>query len=319
MRIFLCAVLCFCLFRPGAYALEDKSREIAQELALNEAQSDTGTAAPALRQQLGKVVAVKEEEDLNSELDSYARFMPSAGASSQSGRVSSIESASEYSYDFKVFGKLPVEFGIATRFIGLDNTTAVKLPAHLNAVSAGAQATLPFFFDKTYFTAGLVPSFLSDDWDFHSSSFHLMQRYFAIYQPNEKWTFVCGVGIFPHYEDWIWPIAGFIYKPNDRLTFNIVPKRPEISYDISEKLTVFGEGDISSNEFKVTKDNVKNAVLQYNEMHAGLGLRYRPNKYINTSLSAGSVFNRSLKYRDSLGKVVLKNGLYTEFRVDISM
>ena len=37
-----------------------------------------------------------------------------------------------------------------------------------------------------------------------------------------------------------------------------------------------------------------------------------------SSLTAGSVFNRSIKYRDdSLGKVGIKNGLYTELRVDM--
>jgi hypothetical protein len=51
-------------------------------------------------------------------------------------------------------------------------------------------------------------------------------------------------------------------------------------------------------------------------MHLGGGLKYSLNKFIDTSLSVGGMFNRTLKYRDSLGKVNIQNCLYTEFRVE---
>jgi len=61
-------------------------------------------------------------------------------------------------------------------------------------------------------------------------------------------------------------------------------------------------------------------VLEYNEMHLGTGVKYQVNKYIQSSISAGYIFNRSIKYReDNLGKVSLKDGLYTELRVNISI
>jgi len=288
-----------------AYA-EDKARSAAQPVSQK------------YRQQLERVV-VEEEEYFPQELDSYLRFMPPQGADAQSGKVSVTESASEYSYDIKVFGKLPIEFAVSSRYIGINNTTVVKLPAHLTEAAIGMEAVLPFFnVDKTYLTIGLAPSFFTDNWNFHASSFRLPQRYFFIYQVDEKLAFVCGVEVIPDFADPVSPILGFIYKPNERLVFNITPERPEISYALNNKLTVLLEGDRQNREFEVSKDGIKNTVLEYNEMHLGAGLRYRPNKNIKSSLTAGSVFNRSIKYRDdSLGKVGIKNGLYVELRVDM--
>ncbi|MFA4854598.1 MAG: DUF6268 family outer membrane beta-barrel protein [Candidatus Omnitrophota bacterium] len=301
MKSALCAIALFCLFNLNSYA-----------------QVVNSPPAGGYRQVLEEVV-VKEEEYFPQELDSYVRYMPSRGAKAQSGKVGIIDSASEYNYEIKAWDKLPVEFSTSVRYIGIENSTVVKLPARLTRVDFGVSTALPFFnFNNTYLAIELSPSFLSDNWNLRLSAFSMVQRYFLFYKFDEKLSFVCGLRIEPHFEDPFWPILGFIYKPNDKLTFNIVPERPEISYALDKKLTVFLEGDNSSEEFRVTKDNLKNAALQYNEMHLGAGFRYNFNKHVKGSLSCGSVFNRSIKYRqDSLGKVAMENGLYTEFRLDI--
>ncbi|MBU1923640.1 MAG: hypothetical protein KJ710_05230, partial [Candidatus Omnitrophica bacterium] len=283
------------------------------------AETATVPVNPAYRQKLEHVVEIKQD-DFPYELDSYLRYMPSRDAHAQSGKVAVTDSASEFSYDIKVFGELPFELAIGSRYIGINNTTSVKLPGCLTRLSIGAETILPFFFDKIYFTLGFAPSFYTDNWNFNSSSFRIPQRYFLIYQPDEKWTFVCGVGIFPDFKDVVIPILGFIYKPNAKLTFNIVPSKPEITYDLNDKLTLLFEAEISGEEFEVSKDNLKNVVLEYNEMHLGTGVKYQVNRYIKSSISAGCVFNRSIKYRDNdFGKVGIKNGLYTELRLDISI
>ncbi|MDO8661923.1 MAG: DUF6268 family outer membrane beta-barrel protein [Candidatus Omnitrophota bacterium] len=300
----------------NAYA--DEGRVQAQEQAIAKAQS--AVSADNYRQQLGKTIVV-EEEYFPQELDVYARFMPLAGAKSQSGKVGLVTAASEYNYKIKAFGKIPVEFGVATKYIGIDNTTAVSLPGRLTAFGLGLETTLPFFnFNKTYFTIGVAPSFFTDNWNFRSESFHLLQHYFMIYQPNEKLTLICGVDYAPGFKAPVSPIVGLIYRPNEKLTFNLIPANPEISYDLNDRWTVFAQGAYVGDEYKVTQNNLKNVVLNYNEMRAGTGIRYFLSKNMEGSLAVGSVFNRSIEYRqDSLGKVALKAGFYSEFRVNISI
>ncbi len=311
-------VFIFSFFILNVYA--DEGREQAQVQAINEVQESTDLTSFNYRQQLGKPIVV-EEEQFAQELDTYARFMPPTGSDSQSGKIGLITAASEYSYQMKAFDKLPIQFAVGTKYIGINNSTVVKLPAKLTTVAFGAEATLPFFnLDKTYFTIGLAPSFYSDSWRLNSSTFSLEQRYFMIYQANEKLTLVAGAQYSPGFRPSVSPIVGLIYRPNDRLTFNLLPDNPEIDYDLNDKWTAFAQGGYTSEQYKVKQGNLKNVVLNYNEMRLGAGLRCALNKYSKASLSAGSVFNRSIEYKqDSLGKVAPNSGFYTEFRVDIIM
>jgi len=253
--------------------------------------------------------------------DAYLRYMPSRSAKTVSGKIEIIESGAQYSYGFKLFDKLPVALSLDTQYIGIENTTELELPAHLVGLTNDIETTLPFFgFAKTYLRLGISPSFYNDDWDFETSNFRIPMRYILIHQPNAKWTLICGVAVYPDYENEVLPILGFIYQPNDRLTFNIVPKRPNISYLVSDRLILFAEGGSSLNsEFEVTKDNLQNVVLRYSQMRLGSGLKFKINEIIQSSISAGAVFNRTLKYRDSLGKVNLKDGFYTEFRLEMAI
>lgn len=263
----------------------------------------------------------KPNDVFANKIDSYFRYMPSRSVDAMEGKVEIVEADSEYSYELKLFGKLPVKFSLDNKYIGIeDSVTNVALPAHLVGLTTDIEATLSFFnFDQTYLRIGLSPSFYGDDWDFETSAFRLLSRLLILYIPNAKWTFLAGVAVYPDFENEALPVLGFVYKPNDKLAFNIIPPRPNITYLLNDQVTLFGEGGSSLNsEFEVTRNDTKNVVLRYKEMHLGVGIKLKLNKFIQSSLSFGSVFNRSLKYRDNQGKVEIKNGLYGEFRTEIA-
>ncbi len=261
------------------------------------------------------------EEAFNHEVDSYVRFMPAQSVELGSGNIQFIESESKYSFKTKVHDKLPVKFSLASRYISIKNTTPIEFPAHLTAVIGDIETTLPFFnFDKTYFRLGLSPAFYGDDWSFSSSDFRIPSRYFFVHKPNDAWTFVAGVAAFPSYEVKALPIFGVIYKPNEKWAFNLVPDRPNISYYLNDRLTLLLEtGGYVDSEYKVTRDQTKNATLLYKEEHVGTGAKLKLNKIMETYLYTGYTFNRTLKYLDDLGKVNIDGGFYTEFRIDIKI
>ena len=130
---------------------------------------------------------------------------------------------------------------------------------------------------------------------------------------------MAGVAFYPEFKYDIFPILGFIYKPNDKLSFNLTPDRPNISYILNSRITLFLEGSSAFDEYEVDKDNLENVVLRYREIHLGTGIKYKVNKFIQSSLSVGGMFNRYLEYKDSLGKVDIKDGVYTEFRLEIKI
>lgn len=331
ISVIFIAFVCFTCFAPILKAEADAKTKamydaIVLAQAITEAEKKLETppveVSKEYRQKLSSdIVAVeqKEEEEFKNELDSYVRFIPGRSLTSQPGKISVIESAAEYNYNFKLFGQLPIQLGVGAGNVNInaDDAVPVSLPTQLKSVVFGAETTIPLFeIDKTYLRFGIMPSFYSDNWNFKANSFNLSSVAMIIYQPNKMLTLVAGVASLPGFEDPILPIMGLIYKPNDKLTFNLIPDRPNISYCLTDRFSVFVEGNLSGGEYKVTKDGSK-AALGYNETHAGCGAKFRVNKYIDASLSTGRLFNHYLKYKDSLGKVNIKNGLYTEFRLEM--
>ncbi|MCM8796628.1 MAG: hypothetical protein NC923_01900 [Candidatus Omnitrophica bacterium] len=260
-----------------------------------------------------------EEQEFTQESDSYFKYTPVADAKEMSGKIGIMKAASEYKYTYKLFGKLPIKFSVGQKYIGIDNSTEVMLPAHLVAVTTDIETTFPFFTaNNTYLRIGVSPSFYGDDWSLPSSGFRIPIRTYLIYMPNEQWTYIFGVAVYSDFEKEVLPVLGFIYKPNDKLTFNIVPIRPNINYAINKKLSIFGEfGGAIDNEFEVSKGNLKNTILRYKGNYVGTGLQYDCNRYIRTSISTGLAFNRLLKYEDEIGKVKIDNTVYLEFRAQI--
>jgi len=321
---------------------QTEARAEAQEAALAEAAVQDDTAKDptagnisqaeaaqvvepddAYPKRLKQLVTTREERapevKITQSIDTYGKYMPATKAHNQAGKVGIIDTGAEYNFDFKLFDKLPVEFSLAHTYISLNNSTEVYLPQHLIGMQFGIETTLPFFwFDKTYFRVALNPSYYTDTWAFKSAAFRMPVQTFAIYQPDEKWTFVLGVATFPDYETKVLPIAGFIYKPNEKWTFDLVPSRPNISYALNDKWTVYAEGGTNfTSEFLVNKDpQHQHAKLCYEEVHVGGGLKFTLNKYFQACVAGGGSFNRKLQYTDSLGKVTLKNGYYTEFRIE---
>ncbi|MGD0337051.1 MAG: hypothetical protein ABSB18_08165 [Candidatus Omnitrophota bacterium] len=266
-----------------------------------------------------QVASWTEEKEYTFKSDSYFQYTPAESAEVTSGKVGLMKAASEYEYTYKVGGKLPVKLSVGSGYIGISNTTPVELPAHLVAVTTDIETTFPFFnANNTYLRLGVSPSFYGDDWSLPTSSFRIPFRSYLIYMPNEKWTYILGVAVYPDFKYNVLPIVGFVYKPNKRLVFNIVPTRPNITYALTEKLAIFGEtGAALDNEFEVTKDNLKNVILRYNEKYVGMGLQYDLNKYIRASFSTGFAFNRRLTYDDELGKVQVKDAIYSQIRIQI--
>jgi len=321
LRLIL-AIIFLMAFQP---VLKAETPVAAETSAVEEIQpaSQGEEAGIEYRQKLGKIITMQDEEEkVEYEVDSYVRYMPTRSLVDQPGKISVIKAASEFSYAFKAFGELPVELAIGGADVDINTNDAVpvSLPTHLTAVVFGAEVTLPAFgLDKTYIRLGITPSFYSSNWNFKANSFNFGSHVSVIYQASDKLVFVAGLSVSPGFEDPITPFGGLIYKPNDKLTFDLVPTRPAISYEINDRLTIFGEAGFEGNEFKVSKDGYTGATLSYNEVHFGGGIKLSVNKYIDTYLSCGRMFNHYLKYRDSLGKVNIKDNTYSEFRVEVKI
>ena len=261
------------------------------------------------------------QENQSFESDSYVKYIPSRKQEAGPGKVAITEAGSEQSYELKAFGKLPINISINTQYIGINGSTDIDLPTYLTTAGVDIETTLPFFdVNKTYLCLGVNPSFNADTWNFSIHAFHVPMRTYLIYQLKKTLTLIGGAAIYPGFETRLFPIAGFIYKPNDKLTFNITTQESNIVYQLNDKTALFFEADAYLNEeFTTTRVDAKDVVLEYREISFGSGIRYEFNRSIEASLSVGDVINRVIKYKNTSDVVNIDDGLYTEFKVAIKI
>jgi len=295
--------------------MEEESRMLARAVANQAQPRNTYTYPERLEGEDSG-----EAETLSAEY--YLVYMPMTPFVAQPGKMRIVDQAMEFGYETALGGRLPIEFTLGTRHINLNGKEPipVTLPGKLTEIAYGMEATFPFpVFDDTYLRFDMKPTYASDDWNHDSGTFRMPMNTFLIHQPSERLILVGGISATPGYEYPVWPIIGMIYKPTDRIAFNLVPSRPNVVYSVTDHLDLFFEGDISATEFKVTKDGYKGAILRYNETHIGGGVKLNLGESLTASLSTGYMMNRYLKYRDSLGKVNLKNNAYSELRFEIGI
>jgi hypothetical protein len=261
------------------------------------------------------------EENPIFESESYVKYIPSRKEENGSGKISIVEASSEQSLELKTFKDLPVDLTINTKYIGMDEATDLHFPGYLTTAGVDIETTVPLFdIDKTFLRLGANPSFYSDTWDFSAASFRLPLRTILIYQPNTTLTFLSGLAFYPDFENKFYPIVGFIYKPNDRLTFNITSEDPSITYALNKKTDLFVEASAYlDEEFNTTRDHVKNAILEYREISYGGGISHKLNSRVTASFSVGEAINRVIKYKNSPDVIKIRDSAYMEFKVNIKI
>lgn len=252
-------------------------------------------------------------------IETSLKYSPRSSASAQEGGIGLIESNTGFEYKFALSGKQPVTISFQHRYIDIDNSTQVSLPDRLVGFDLGIETMYQLNnFSETYLSLGVSPSFYSDDWDLHAFKFRIPTHCYFIRRPDKKTTLIAGIMVDSDFDYYVFPVLGLIYEPTEKLTFVLIPDKPSINYSISDKLSVFVEGNIDlDQEFKVSQDH-GHAILRYEELKAGAGVSFAFNDHFLASLSAGGVFKRRFQYKDSqFGKVCLKDGLYSEFKLQL--
>ncbi|MBP7216949.1 MAG: hypothetical protein KBA46_06670 [Candidatus Omnitrophica bacterium] len=249
--------------------------------------------------------------DVTITSDSSIRYQPASKAHEMAGDVAITEAQQDFSYEFKAFGKLPIQMSIGSSYVGIDDTVPVFLPTRLTSLTSDFETTFPFFGIKnTYMRIGISPSFFGDNWEFETSSFRIPQRYLVIYRPHEDLIIAGGVIVEPDSDSVVIPALGFIYRPDKRWELYLIPPEPYISYAVTDRAKVFVSAGASLSEYEVDKGEHENIILRYKEIHAGLGTKIKITDSCEASLSSGGQFSRNFKYRDDFGKVNIENGYY---------
>lgn len=234
------------------------------------------------------------------------------------GEVEINESKFSLEYDYKMFEELPVTLSLDITHTDINESVAVDLPSSLEGRRLGFSTKLPVpFIDREDLFLGIdiYPSMYNDDGDWDDSAFRIPFRTYLIYKQSEEFILVGGASVRIDYDNSVLPILGLIYKPNDRLSFNLASDDPNITYKIDDQTTVFMEFDYSLDEYEITRGPDKGVILKYRDVSTGFGAKYEVAESLEASLSAGGVFGRRLQYEDDAGKVEPDAGVYARAKL----
>ncbi len=258
------------------------------------------------------------EDDPTTRASIKSRHIFESEIDNTSNEIEVNESQFDFSKEFKA-GELPVTFGLTVKEIDInENAGAASLPSRLvgKEILLGTKFPAPFLDSDHYFVGvDVIPSMHTDDWDFKSSAFRIPFRTYLIYKQSDEFILVLGATIRPQFDTVATPIIGVIYKPNDRLTFNLASSEPNITYKLNEQLMALAEFGFSMDEYEVTRNGQDGVVFKYNESSFGGGFKYDLTKNIEAMLTAGGVFGRYIEYRDKVDKTIPETGLYTNFKL----
>jgi hypothetical protein len=229
------------------------------------------------------------------------------------GKISITETEFDYAYKFKAFGELPVEMSVGVTHIDVDEDDPVEISSRLESRRLGLSTKFPAPFiedDRFFMGLDVLPTLNTDDWEWEPRAFRMPFRSYLIFKESEDFILVAGISVRPGYDNEVMPVVGLIYRPNDRLSFNLAQDHPHIAYRLDEATKFVWEFDYALEEYEVTRGAQKGVVLKYREVSSGFGLQRRFGDNLEGALSVGAVFNRRLEYKDGAGKIAPDTALY---------
>lgn len=250
-----------------------------------------------------------------------SRHIYSSGIEATGGEIGITSTNFGLGSKFKVAGQLPVEILLNIGHKDIDTDSPVDLPSHLEArrLKLAFKFPAPFVPDDRFFIGfDILPTLNTDGWGWEPGAFRIPFRSYLIFKENDDFILVGGMTVRPEYERQVIPLVGLIYRPNDRLAFNLASDDPNISYKLTDATLLRWEFQYAFDEYEVTRGAQEGVVLRYQEISSGFGIEHQLNEAFKGIVSVGGVFNRQLEYSDEVGKVAPDNGFYTSVRLTAS-
>lgn len=148
------------------------------------------------------------------------------------------------------------------------------------------------------------PGFYTGSTGLNAKDFNVPFIIGGTYIVNENWQWI--VGIYTNVEASIpvLPAIGVRWKISDQWTLDAIPPRPRLEYALSDNVTLYAGGDFkygtyrTSNDFGNSHNNsaLNNAVIDYTEIRAGVGVSWKLNNALKIDAEAGSLVYRSFDF-----------------------
>jgi len=200
---------------------------------------------------------------------------------------------------YPVFGPPPpfITFGYA--FTQLESPAALDLPSSMHEFSLGL-AWMRRINERWMLRFMLNGSFATDLNNTGDEAWRLRGGGFAMYRPNDRWSFAVGAMATGRSDIPVLPAIGLIWQPSPSLTVNLMMPRPRISWLLVERGNrqhwVYLGAGIDGGDWAYERTSGTGDRLEYREWRAVLGWESMPPKPPGSFMRMGTTINAEVGY-----------------------
>ncbi len=188
-------------------------------------------------------------------------------------------------------------------WVHLTDPDGVDLPNDLYGFSLRTEFWLKRG-DDWLFQFFVEPGLYSDLENNTSDAFRMPGQALAFYQYRPAWQIVAGVIYVDREDVTIIPAGGLIYKPHDRLRFDLIFPRPKLAvqygFDPCVENWFYALGEWGGSSWAVSRPTGDD-VLTYRDFRILLGMEQKRKDSITWLFEAGIAMGREVEFRSDVG------------------
>ena len=217
------------------------------------------------------------------------------------GDQDAISNSFSYGHRFLLNGHLYLHLGVSYDRFDF-GATGAPVPRHLQGV-AGYLALEYMHGNDIGAFIQVKPGFYTEN-DFGSSSFDApitLGRIFVL-QPDKLYVFAGLNASFLRGQYPVFPLAGIIWMPSEKLRFLALLPEPRIIYSPCDKWDFWAGGQLTGGSFRTDVDDtivphkLSNAQVDYSDYRVGGGFIYSPSDAITIDFGGGYSLQRKFEY-----------------------
>lgn len=242
----------------------------------------------------------------------------SAGGSASSellggktGNVSEQSGSAKLVISPQLTDKILLRFGVDWQRFSFDLPAASGLPQTLQSTSFVVGADLQFF-DAILVRLEAEPGFYNDSRDLDARNFNVPFIIGGTYLVSADLQWIFGISVDLNRAYPVLPGLGVRWKFADAWTLDAILPNPRLEYQLAKTTTLYAGAQLIETTYRISRDlgdrRLINAVIDYNEIRAGVGAQWKLSRVLTFEIEAGYMPYRVFDFHRSGVAVETKSG-----------
>jgi hypothetical protein len=243
---------------------------------------------------------------LSYELDAESSFFGTGAANANSknvGNITEISSSAKFVLSAQVRDTALLRLGVGWQGYFFYPEPKAPIPDSLQAenleVGADIQVS-PAILARIEALPGIYSNARDITWRDFNVPFEVAASYFV----SADLILLAGIYVDVNAATPVFPVIGVHWKLSDKWVIEGMPPRPQLQYILSDSVTLFAGADLREETFRVDNQfgtsrgmpQLNNAIVQYNEIRAGVGLTWKVYKGVTVDFEGGCTPYRRFDY-----------------------